>query len=94
MSAIKSEGGKMVNTTWMGLQSTAGSLQSLCWGASACGGIVSAYWSGALIESLGVRGIFLLTSAFPLLLCGAALLVNEDRTSVPGAPSRLLGTLP
>lgn len=75
-------------------QSTAGSLQSLCWGASACGGIVSAYWSGALIESLGVRGIFLLTSAFPLLLCGAALLVKEDRALVPSAPQGQQGAIP
>lgn len=64
-------------------QSTAGSLQSLCWGASACGGIVSAYWSGALMESFGTRGIFLLTSGFPLLLCFAALLVVEDRFASP-----------
>lgn len=70
-------------------QSTAGSLQSLCWGASACGGIVSAYWSGALIESFGTRGIFLLTSGFPLLLCFAALLVVEDRSELPLEAGRL-----
>ena len=36
-------------------QSTSGSIQSLCWGSSAVGGIVSAYFSGSLIETYGVR---------------------------------------
>ena len=32
-----------------------GSLQSLCWGSSAFGGIVSSYFSGSLVGSYGVR---------------------------------------
>lgn len=36
-------------------QSVSGSLQSLCWGSSAFGGIVSSYFSGSLVESYGVR---------------------------------------
>lgn len=36
-------------------QSTSGSLQSLCWGSSAFGGIVSSYFSGSLLEAYGVR---------------------------------------
>ena len=36
-------------------QSTSGSLQSLCWGSSAFGGIVSAYFSGSLVDAFGVR---------------------------------------
>lgn len=35
-------------------QSVSGSLQSLCWGSSAFGGIVSSYFSGSLVESYGV----------------------------------------
>nr|CAB3455799.1 unnamed protein product [Digitaria exilis] len=35
-------------------QSTSGSLQSLCWGSSAFGGIVSAYFSGSLVDTYGV----------------------------------------
>uniref|UniRef100_A0A453BJT5 Folate-biopterin transporter 1, chloroplastic n=1 Tax=Aegilops tauschii subsp. strangulata TaxID=200361 RepID=A0A453BJT5_AEGTS len=35
-------------------QSTSGSLQSLCWGSSAFGGIVSAYFSGSLVDAYGV----------------------------------------
>ena len=34
----------------LSLQSTAGSLQSLCWGSAAVGGIVSAYFSGSLVQ--------------------------------------------
>lgn len=36
-------------------QSVSGSLQSLCWGSSAFGGIVSSYFSGSLVDSYGVR---------------------------------------
>lgn len=36
-------------------QSTSGSLQSLCWGSSAFGGIVSSYFSGSLVDAYGVR---------------------------------------
>lgn len=38
--------------------SMSGSLQSLCWGSSAFGGIVSSYFSGSLVESYGVRYCF------------------------------------
>lgn len=38
-------------------QATAGALQSLCWGSSAFGGIVSAYSSGALVETYGTRWV-------------------------------------
>jgi hypothetical protein len=36
-------------------QGTSVSLQSLCWGSSAVGGIVSACFSGSLVETYGVR---------------------------------------
>jgi hypothetical protein len=36
-------------------QGTSGSLQSLCWGSSATGGIVSAYFSGYFVATYGVR---------------------------------------
>lgn len=36
-------------------QSMSGSLQSLCWGSSAFGGIVSSYFSGSLVDAYGVR---------------------------------------
>ncbi|CAI5979638.1 unnamed protein product [Closterium sp. NIES-64] len=48
-------------------QSMAGSLQSLCWGSSAVGGIVSAYWSGSLVEMYGTRFVFAVTAVLPLI---------------------------
>ena len=36
-------------------QDMAGSLQSLCWASSAFGAILSAYFSGSLVEEYGPR---------------------------------------
>uniref|UniRef100_A0A7N0VIS3 Biopterin transport-related protein BT1 n=1 Tax=Kalanchoe fedtschenkoi TaxID=63787 RepID=A0A7N0VIS3_KALFE len=58
-------------------QSMSGSLQSLCWGSSAFGGIVSAYFSGSLVESYGVRFVFGVTSLLPLITSAVAVLVKE-----------------
>jgi MFS family permease len=43
-------------------QSTSGSLQSLCWGSSAFGGVVSAYFSGSFVDTYGVRFVMYLTN--------------------------------
>ncbi|KAJ8470830.1 hypothetical protein OPV22_025173 [Ensete ventricosum] len=59
-------------------QSTSGSLQSLCWGSSAFGGIVSAYFSGSLVDAFGVRLVFGVTAFLPLMTSAVALLVNEQ----------------
>lgn len=56
----------------------AGSLQSLCWASAAAGGIASAYFSGYLVEAWGPRGVFGATAIFPLIICGSALLINEE----------------
>ena len=69
----------------VGLQSTAGSLQSLCWASAALGGVASAYFSGSLIETWGPRGVFLLTAAFPLVVSAAAVLINEQPMSSGGS---------
>ncbi|CAL5226019.1 g8825 [Coccomyxa viridis] len=66
-------------------QSTAGSLQSLCWASAALGGVASAYFSGSLIETWGPRGVFLLTAAFPLVVSAAAVLINEQPMSSGGS---------
>ncbi|CAN6203136.1 unnamed protein product [Urochloa humidicola] len=60
-------------------QSTSGSLQSLCWGSSAFGGIVSAYFSGSLVDTYGVRFVFGVTAFLPLMTSAVAVLVNEHR---------------
>ena len=57
----------------------AGSLQSLCWGAAATGGIASAAASGSLVASAGPRAVFAATACFPLLLVAAAALIDEKR---------------
>ncbi|RLN16985.1 folate-biopterin transporter 1, chloroplastic-like [Panicum miliaceum] len=59
-------------------QSTSGSLQSLCWGSSAFGGVVSAYFSGSFVDTYGVRFVFGVTALLPLLTSTVAVLVNEE----------------
>ncbi|XP_020256089.1 folate-biopterin transporter 1, chloroplastic [Asparagus officinalis] len=59
-------------------QSTSGSLQSLCWGSSAFGGIVSAYFSGSLVDAYGVRFVFGVTALLPLMTSAVAVLVKEQ----------------
>ncbi|CAL1411319.1 unnamed protein product [Linum trigynum] len=63
-------------------QSTSGSLQSLCWGSSAFGGIVSSYFSGSLVEAYGVRFVFGVTALLPLITSAVAVLVNEQPVRV------------
>ncbi|CAA7394810.1 unnamed protein product [Spirodela intermedia] len=60
-------------------QSTSGSLQSLCWGSSAFGGIVSAYFSGSFVDAYGVRFVFAITAFLPLMTSAVAVLVKESR---------------
>ncbi|KAK9664326.1 hypothetical protein RND81_14G033600 [Saponaria officinalis] len=64
-------------------QSLSGSLQSLCWGSSAFGGIVSAYFSGSLVGAYGVRFVFGVTSLLPLITSAVAVLVEERRIVGP-----------
>lgn len=60
-------------------QVTSGSLQSLCWGSSATGGIVSAYFSGYFVATYGVRFVFAITALLPLITSVVAILVKEER---------------
>ena len=60
-------------------QSEAGSLQSLCWASVSVGSVVSAYFSGSLVEVYGVRPVFLITACFPLLVGLAATAIPETR---------------
>ncbi|KAL6958668.1 hypothetical protein U1Q18_046090 [Sarracenia purpurea var. burkii] len=65
-------------------QSMSGSLQSLCWGSSAFGGIVSSYFSGSLVDAYGVRFVFGVTALLPLITSAVAVLVKEQRVLGPG----------
>ncbi|MEB3177597.1 MAG: folate/biopterin family MFS transporter [Nostocaceae cyanobacterium] len=58
-------------------QADAGSLQSICWSASALGGLITAYLSGWLLEHLTTRTVFLITASFPLLVSFVALFISE-----------------
>lgn len=62
-------------------QAKAGSLQSLTWGTSAFGGLITAYFSGMLLEHFTTRNIFLMTASFPLIVCGVAWLIAETPAS-------------
>ena len=55
----------------------AGDLQSLCWSAAAVGGILSAYFSGSLLQTVTPKTVFLLTAVFPLLISAASFLIDE-----------------
>lgn len=54
-----------------------GDLQSLCWGASAVGGIISAYFSGSLLATVTPQTVFLVTAAFPLLISASGFFISE-----------------
>jgi folate/biopterin transporter len=55
-----------------------GSLQSLCWGSSAVGGLCTAYFSGLLLEYFTTRTVFLITALFPLIISSVAWLIAEQ----------------
>ncbi|RZM82457.1 folate/biopterin family MFS transporter [Leptolyngbya iicbica] len=59
-------------------QSDAGTLQSLAWGSSALGGIITAYLGGLLLEYVGTRSVFGVTATFPLVVSLVAWWIAED----------------
>ena len=54
-----------------------GSLQSITWGCSALGGVITAYFSGLLLEHFTNNQMFLITASFPLLVVAVAGLIVE-----------------
>ncbi len=59
----------------------AGSLQSLCWGTSALGGLLTAYFSGSLLEHFSTRTVFGITATFPLLIAFIPWLITEAKVT-------------
>jgi folate/biopterin transporter len=59
----------------------AGSLQSVTWGISALGGVITAYFSGSLLEYFSNTQVFLITACFPLLVVAIAGLIIEQPVS-------------
>jgi folate/biopterin transporter len=58
-----------------------GSLQSLTWGISAVGGLITAYLSGWLLAHLGTRSVFEITAIFPLIASSMAILIVEEKVT-------------
>ena len=63
--------------------SRSGSLQSLSWGSSALGGLLTAYFSGLLLQHLSNARVFEITATFPLIVSSVAWLIAEDKI-IPG----------
>ncbi len=61
--------------------SNIGSLQSLCWGSMAFGGIITAYLSGFLLEYFSSKTVFLITATFPLIVTAVAWLISEKKVN-------------
>ena len=53
-------------------------LQSLCWGSAAIGGLISAYISGSLLETMSPREVFGIASFLPLAVGGMSFLIEEE----------------
>jgi folate/biopterin transporter len=62
-------------------QAEAGSLQSLCWVAMSVGGLITAYFSGILLEYFSTRTVFCITALFPLIVSAVAWLIAESPIS-------------
>ncbi|MEH1841090.1 MAG: folate/biopterin family MFS transporter [Nostoc sp.] len=75
-------------------QGKAGSLQSLCWGASAIGGLITAYFSGLLLQYFSTRTVFGITALFPLIVSGVAWLIAESPVSKNAQDSDQTNSLP
>lgn len=58
-------------------QGRAGSLQSLCWGSSSLGSVLSAYFSGSLVGARGPRWVFAATATLPLPVALAGMAIPE-----------------
>jgi len=59
----------------------AGGLQSLCWGSAAIGGLLSAYFSGSLLEVMKPQDVFSLTAALPFVVASIGILIDEEPVS-------------
>lgn len=61
--------------------SKSGSLQTLTWGASAVGGLITAYLSGWLLQHFGTQSVFAITATFPLLVSAVAWFIVEEKVT-------------
>ncbi|CAB9525633.1 biopterin transporter 1, chloroplastic [Seminavis robusta] len=61
----------------------AGGLQSLCWSSAAFGGLLSAYYSGSLLQVMKPQDVFQITAILPFLVACISLLIQEERQQQP-----------
>jgi folate/biopterin transporter len=59
----------------------AGALQSLSWGASSVGGLLTAYFSGSLLQHFSTQTVFAITALFPMIVALVAMLIREEPNS-------------
>lgn len=71
----------------------AGGLQSLCWGSAAMGALISAYFSGSLLESMSPREVFGIASVLPLLVSGISFLMQEEPVGEQKSSNRDIRTI-
>lgn len=76
-SDVVADGIVVQKTRDSGDPKVAGGLQSLCWGAASAGGLLSAYFSGSLLEVMTPRHVFALTAVLPFLVTLIATSINE-----------------
>ena len=67
--------------------SDSGSLQSLTWGASAIGSLITAYLSGLLLQHFSTQTVFAITATFPLLVSAVAWFIAEEPINSRPDPS-------
>jgi folate/biopterin transporter len=68
----------------------AGGLQSLCWGSAAIGGLLSAYFSGSLLEVMKPQDVFGIAAFLPFMVACIALVIDEK--PVERGPLAIVGT--
>ena len=78
MSDVVADGIVVTRTRESSDPALAGGLQSLCWGSAAVGGLLSAYFSGSLLEVMSVRDVFGITAVLPFLVALIAFGTEEE----------------
>jgi folate/biopterin transporter len=66
---------------------SAASLQSLCWGASAIGSLIAAYFSGSILQVLTPRDVFGFTAILPFAVAAISTTIKEQPIVISAAGS-------
>ena len=71
-----------------GQTSVAGGLQSLCWGSASMGALISAYFSGSLLETFSPQQVFGFTAFLPLIVAMFAFGIEEEKLKPSSSQDR------